>query len=583
MNKLFALLLFTALTISISGQQKSVNYGNVLAGTDELGRSLPFSDETGAPRENRQVGLFYFLWQGDTASKTSETHWDLSKIVPQHPEVLNDFDNPAWGSTQVGRYYFWGEPIYGYYRGDDYWVHLRNIQLLTDAGVDFLVIDATNAIWYPTQSGTLMEAMEAVRKQGKTPPKIVFYTNTLSGKTMQNIYNEYYKRGAPRYYPECWYYLEGKPLIIGISKEAEDSDYQSFFTFRESQWPNEPQKKNGWPWIEFVRPQTIYTNNYGQAEIVNVSVCQHPDAVAGMGGAAFYGNKNNWGRSYRNGVAGNPETDIKYGYNFQEQWDFALKQDVPFIFITGWNEWIAGRWASTDGNPEHSYFCDAASPEFSRDIEPTRTAGINDNYYMQMTANIRRYKGIADVPLAKQQTISNLSDWNKVSDCYTDYIGDTKARTHSDAQSKPKISYTNGGRNDFHILKVAADKRQIYFYARTVEAITLKGGDAKLQLYIDADRSFATGWNGYDYRIDGGKTLLQFTDDKWVEAGKTDCVMEGAEMMIKLPLNLIKLQFPLDIEFKWSDNTVNDSDPLDWYINGDVAPGGRFNYIFKQK
>lgn len=32
------------------------------------------------------------------------------------------------------------------YWGDDYWVHLRNMQLLTDAQVDFLVIDATNAL-----------------------------------------------------------------------------------------------------------------------------------------------------------------------------------------------------------------------------------------------------------------------------------------------------------------------------------------------------------------------------------------------------------------------------------------------------
>jgi hypothetical protein len=23
-----------------------------------------------------------------------------------------------------------------------------------------------------------------------------------------------------------------------------------------------------------------------------------------------------------------------------------------------------------------------------------------------------------------------------------------------------------------------------------------------------------------------------------------------------------------------------DDDPLDWYIHGDVAPGGRFNYIY---
>ena len=74
----------------------------------------------------------------------------------------------------AGRYYFWGEPIYGYYRGDDYWVHLRNLQLLADAQVDFLIIDATNRITYPNQAETLMRAMSAIRQQGKPVPQVVF-------------------------------------------------------------------------------------------------------------------------------------------------------------------------------------------------------------------------------------------------------------------------------------------------------------------------------------------------------------------------------------------------------------------------
>jgi hypothetical protein len=26
----------------------------------------------------------------------------------------------------------------------------------------------------------------------------------------------------------------------------------------------------------------------------------------------------------------------------------------------------------------------------------------------------------------------------------------------------------------------------------------------------------------------------------------------------------------------------DDGDPLDWYVNGDVAPGGRLNFIIKE-
>ncbi len=138
-----------------------------LAGTDDLGRVLPLNDSVGNPREDKQVAIFYFLWQGDKNSEISEKYWDLSEIVPKHPEVLEDFDSEFWGSQEVGSFYFWGKPIYGYYRGDDYWVHLRSIQLLTDADVDVLVIDATNAFIYPKQAHALMKAMDAVRAQGK--------------------------------------------------------------------------------------------------------------------------------------------------------------------------------------------------------------------------------------------------------------------------------------------------------------------------------------------------------------------------------------------------------------------------------
>src|SRR5690606_41038607 len=52
--------------------------------------------------------------------------------------------------------------------------------------VDFLVLDATNRITYTHEVDVLMQATEAVRKQGKQPPKIVFYTNTKSGEGMQD-------------------------------------------------------------------------------------------------------------------------------------------------------------------------------------------------------------------------------------------------------------------------------------------------------------------------------------------------------------------------------------------------------------
>lgn len=571
---LFALLMNTQASVPTVNCQP-------LAGTDNLGRVLPLNSSVGSPKPNKKVGLFYFLWHGE--SGTSGNYWDLSEIVPNHPEVLQDHNNKFWGT---GGMYFWGKPIYGYYRADDYWVHLRNIQLLADAGVDFLVIDATNTFVYPKQANELMNAMDAVRAQGKTPPQIVFYTNTKSGETMQKAYDNFYKPGAPYYHPNCWFYLDGKPLIIGITKETEGKDYQSFFTFRESQWPNEPKKVNGWPWIAFARPQFVYQNAAGENEIINVSVSQHPNWQAGMGGAAFYGCKDNWGRSYHNGSHGNPATDVFYGYNFQEQWDFALKQNVPFIFITGWNEWIAGRFASMDKDPQHSWFCDTATPEYSRDAEPTYTGGLKDNYYMQMVGNIRKFKGVEQNQLSSpEKTIKSLNDWSEVLPVYSDYTGDTQARNHQGAESAPVHIYKNTtGRNDFHLLKVARNGTTIYFYAETVDAITKNSGSNWMRLYLDTDRNAKTGWLGYDYRITGGNNLQKYVQGEWVDFKKTAYIVEGNKLILTVPLKYLNLKSSkLNFEFKWSDNMQDDKDPLDWYVNGDVAPGGRFNYVYSVK
>ena len=563
--------------LTIFMQFSGLSYGQILAGIDDLGRTLVQNNTVGNPQSNKQVAMFYFLWH-ETAPKK---YWDLNEIVPNHPEVLNDFNNPYWGS---GGMYYWGKPIYGYYKADDYWVQLRSIQLLTDAGVDLLVIDATNRLTYPKQADVLMKAMDAVRAQGKNPPKIAFYTNTSSGETMQEAYDNFYKPGALYSHPDCWFYLDGKPLIIGLSAEASGKNYQHLFTYRESQWPNEAQKTNSWPWIEFVRPQKVYYNARGEKEIINVSVAQHPNPTAGMGGSAFYGNTDNWGRSYRSGSSGNPKTDMPFGYNVQEQWDFAIKQNTPFIYVTGWNEWIAGKFPSRDNNPEHSWFCDQASPEYGRDIEPSLTANLKDNYYMQLVNNIRRYKGIEASPVVSPgKTIKSFNDWKNVNPAYKDYTGDTQARNHAGTPVEPAVIYTNNtGRNNFDVLKVARDKENIYFYAKTIANITSNSASNWMRLYINTDRNATTGWKGYDYRVVEGNRLQQYTGRSWKNKQTLKYSVNGNQMMITIPRSYLdNLPDPLNLEFKWSDNMQRENDVMDFWVNGDVAPAGRSNFHYQ--
>ena len=102
-----------------------------------------------------------------------------------------------------------------------------------------------------------------------------------------------------------------------------------------------------------------------------------------------------------------------------------------------------------------------------------------------------------------------------------------------------------------------------------------------MRLYLDIDRNPKTGWLGYDYRVVGGNQLQKYLSGKWTNFIKVNYIVAGNKLMITIPLKqLMEPGRRPDFEFKWSDNMQNDEDPLDWYVNGDVAPGGRFNFIY---
>ena len=60
--------------------------------------------------------------------------------------------------------------------------------------------------------------------------------------------------------------------------------------------------------------------------------------------SACSSNPRSHGRSFENGREPGPEGRDDTGKNFNEQWRRALEIDPPLVFVTGWNEWIAGRF-----------------------------------------------------------------------------------------------------------------------------------------------------------------------------------------------------------------------------------------------
>lgn len=288
-------------------------------------------------------------------------------------------------------------------------------------------------------------------------------------------------------------------------------------------------------------------------------------------------------------VDGSTENAMLYGLNFQQQWDYAIECDPDFIFVTGWNEWIAGRhyeWMGTV-NAFPDQFCD----EYSRDIEPS-AGKMKDHYYYQLVANIRRFKGVGKpMETSGGQTIDiNGADsqWDAVTNEYFHYTGSTRNR---DADGWVGLHYENNTmRNDFKSVKVTYDNENVYFRIETVDNITSYTDPAWMRILIDTDSSGnSANWEGFEYVINrssanASTVTVEKSTGGWAfeETGSASYTVEDNIMQLCVPRSALGLENGDEVHFnfKLSDNMQADGDIMDFYQNGDVAPGGRFMFVF---
>lgn len=574
-------------------------------GIDELGRVLPLSGEVPSTRD-RKVGIFYFLWQGQHGTAGP---YDNYKIVLEHPEAIESEEN--WLSSGGGNYYahhFWGEPLFGYYISSDEWVLSKHAQMLTDAGVDFIVFDTTNNVLYLDRVKQLIGVWYRYLEQGYDVPKLAFYTNSNSGTCVLRLYNELYTdQQLHAQYPrldELWYEWDGKPMMIARDWVAFlPLEVEEYFTIKNSIWPTEGRMDNGFPWMEFSRLYTedaVYGRK-GRKEVVNVSVAQHNVTVC-MSEAAWYGGEDHT-RSYHDGAVDPSPDAILYGHNLAEQWKWAIGVDPEMVFVTGWNEWVAQRQTP---NGDHAIrFVDCANPEASRDIEPMNGL-LWDNYYMELISYIRLYKGSGGrVATGGNITIDpdgGFDQWDNdaIKAVYTDYEGDISDRN---CAGFGDILYTdNTGRNDFVKFKVARDRKYIYFYAETAADITPRTDDNWMTLFISSGAWRDSGdpeayWcNGFDFAVnlekpDGNTVFVsRYSKGVWTRAGEGDMRVSGNKIMIRLSKKLLGIEQGtkiIDVQFKWADNYIYDEDGTlnvwTFYRNGDSAPYGRLTYVFSER
>ncbi len=158
-----------------------------LPATDGLGRTLPMPGEVTAARPGRFVGMFYFLWHDKRQGKRPEGDgpYDIAKILALDPDAVHHPRSKLWGP--IGTYHYWAEPLYGYYLSTDPWVIRRHARLLSDAGVDTLIFDATNTETYPDVYFTLCEVFQYIRQSGGRTPQIAFMVNTKAGENARRL------------------------------------------------------------------------------------------------------------------------------------------------------------------------------------------------------------------------------------------------------------------------------------------------------------------------------------------------------------------------------------------------------------
>ncbi len=575
---------------------------------DALGRKVATRGEAPAPRPGKYVGIFYWTWHVGAGEP-----YNVTKIITEHPDALTNYEHPAWGPWNHPHH--WNEPLFGFYRGTDRWVLRKHAEMLAAAQVDAVFFDCTNGTFtWDEQYKTLCEVWTEARKDGVRTPQIAFMLpfgpSGDSLTSLKHLYTDLYKPGKWR---DLWFIWKGKPIIMAYPDNLTDvpgdqaetelrREIREFFTFRPGQpdYVDGPRRNDQWGWLENY-PQHGYVKlPDGGFEQVTVGVAQNAGDISG-GHCSAFNLPDSYGRSYtkRKGHDRRPDAHM-YGLNFAEQWDRAFELDPEFVFITGWNEWVAGRhrhWGMKD-----NAFPDQYDTEHSRDIEPMK-GGHGDNYYCQMVDRIRRFKGVREQPVASAPKTIRIggpaAQWDAVQPDFRSWPGNTKPR---DAQGYGSTHYKNDtGRNDIVRAKVARDKTNLYFMVECAAPITPAADPNWMWLLISARSALSPrpsapsplasrllpDWNGFHFilnRTEPGVLEVCTGGWNWKRVGKVRYAVRGNRLEAAIPRKLLGLDArqPLDLSFKWADNLQKPGDIMDFYLSGDVAPLGRFVWRWRE-
>lgn len=282
-----------------------------------------------------------------------------------------------WGGDTA--FHYWSKPALGYYRSDNKEVIRTHMMLLAEAGVDYIIIDNTNAsvAWQNSRDWDLyvslpctaiLDTIVEMRAEGLKTPYVVFWSGADNDKKGWSVLNATYDQfHAEEKWKDCFVYWEGKPFMLATSMP--DTAPERDITVR-MQWGLRQQLgAEEWSFLNITNVPTFDTDGYVEQTCVCTAVQE-----------TYMTEPTAHGRDH--------------GIFMYEQWARAFEYRPKVITITWWNEWCAQLFRDDNGNPR---FVDNYSPEFSRDIEPME-GGHGDTYYQWMKQYIAAYRALEECP-----------------------------------------------------------------------------------------------------------------------------------------------------------------------------------------
>jgi hypothetical protein len=265
----------------------------------------------------------------------------------------------------------------------------------------------------------------------------------------------------------------------------------------------------------------------------------------------------------------------------------------------GTNRWEVGDPEVGDPQPfcnlvqttGETVFVDEFCQEFSRDIEPM-TGGHSDNFYMQLIAFNRWYKGADSTESSSEnQTIHtavpSFTNWTHVTPQYGDTTNDTSARSHPGFGNTGLYYTDNSATDDLCQAQVTTDRTALYFRAGVCGQYW-STSTPRLNLYLQFNGVNSPTTMGYNYRWNATQNMLYIAtgSGSWSAVSGGTLVFSNDEIQLHVAIPyavLSAVQGWSSLEFKFwvgDEASVTLTDPSQFLLWGDAAPNARLNYFW---